>query len=39
VHVERDAQGQIVADVSRLYQWSEQSAGNEPGSYVSLNEN
>ena len=33
IHVERDADGNVVADVSRLYQWSD---FDKPGAYVPV---
>lgn len=37
-HVELDAEGQIVVDISRLYKWpkGEKNEFNEPGAYIPL---
>ena len=37
-HVELDAEGQIVVDISRLYKWpkGEKNQFNEPGAYIPL---
>ena len=37
-HVELDAEGQIVVDVSKLYQWpkGERSQFNDPGAFIQL---
>jgi len=38
VHVEVNQAGEIVADISRLYEWSKESPSqfDEPGAYISL---
>jgi cytochrome b6-f complex iron-sulfur subunit len=40
VHVEVDSEGQVVTDLSRLYQWpkGQRSQFDERGAYVPLNQ-
>jgi hypothetical protein len=37
-HVELDAEGQIVVDVSKLYKWpkGERNEFNDPGAYIPI---